>query len=235
MAQEITITHEDAFQAVAAAKAEVKRVSKDNRNADQKYQFASVDDFLAMVGPITARHGLFTVIDEDQCEFIEKPGKYGAQQWVRIIYQITTYHISKTHLPTVRRHIEVLRTGPQAYGSGQSYILKQYYRGLLDVPTGDQDDPDFGSGGRDASGVQHQVQHTTATNAMEVDPGAVENAVAYMREADTLDELKQSWANLPAAMKRHADVVKAKEDRKAVLEAEKSRPTDSADSDEIPY
>ena len=130
------------YAAVAKAMGEIKRVSKDNRNAEQEYDFASVDDFMAMVGPICAENGLVTIIDEDSREFIEKPGKYGPTQWVSIAYQITTWHASGESLPPVRRHVEVIRNGPQAYGAAQSYVLKQYYRGLLAIPTGDKDDPE---------------------------------------------------------------------------------------------
>lgn len=41
------------------------------------------------------------------------------------------------------RTVEVLRNGAQAYGSAQSYALKQYWRGLLLIPTGDKDDADY--------------------------------------------------------------------------------------------
>jgi hypothetical protein len=136
------MTEQTIYSAVAKAMGEIKRIAKDNRNAEQKYDFASVDDFMAMVGPICAANGLVTIIDEDQREFIEKPGKYGVTHWVSIAYQITTYHASGAHLPTVRRNVEVIRSGPQAYGAAQSYILKQYYRGLLNIPTGDKDDVD---------------------------------------------------------------------------------------------
>ena len=133
------------FRAIADAMGEVKRIAKDNRNAEQKYDFASVDDFMAMVGPICAKHGLITVIDEEPPVFIEKQGKYGTTSWAQIGYTLTTFHTSGENLPPVRRHVEVIRSGPQAYGSAQSYIVKQYYRGLLNIPTGDKDDPDFGT------------------------------------------------------------------------------------------
>ena len=45
------------FAAIAAAMGEVERVSKGGENKEQKYKFASVDDFLAMAGPICAKHG----------------------------------------------------------------------------------------------------------------------------------------------------------------------------------
>jgi len=79
--------------------------------------------------------------------------------------------------------------------------------------------------------------NAAAKKPQEVDPDAVENAVAYMHTADTLDELRQNWMNLPTAMKRHADVVRAKEDRKDFIEkaTTQARAMDEVDSDEIPH
>jgi hypothetical protein len=150
------MTEAKIYSAVAKAMGEIKRVGKDNRNTDQKYDFASIDDFMAMVGPICAANGLVTIIDEDFREFLEKPGKYGPTQWVSITYQITTWHASGEHLPVVRRHVEVIRNGPQAYGAAQSYVLKQYYRGLLAIPTGDKDDPDHGTTPEEPTGKRPQ-------------------------------------------------------------------------------
>lgn len=209
------------FAALAAAKADVKRIAKDNRNTEQKYDFASVDDFMAMVGPICAKHGLVTIVDEDSIEFVEKAGKYGNTFWVRIAYQITTYHADGDHTPTVRRNIEVIRSGPQAYGSAQSYILKQYYRGLLEIPTGDKDDPDFG-------GVDEQA----AAPRQAPKPDAIPRAVEYLAEADSLDTLQTRWGNIPNDVKADQRVIAAKEASKARLT---QKPAADLGGDKIPY
>lgn len=133
------------FAAIAAAMGEVERVSKGGENKEQKYKFASVDDFLAMAGPICAKHGLVTIADEISSENVEKPGKYGVTYWVNFTFTFTTYHTSGEQLPTVRRSVEVVRSGAQASGAAQSYVLKQYLRALLMIPTGDKDDPDHGT------------------------------------------------------------------------------------------
>lgn len=89
----------DVFAAVATAMGEVKRIAKDNRNSEQKYDFASIDDFMAMVGPICAKNGLVTIADEESVEPFEKQGKFGVTQWARFTYVFTTYHVSGSHLP----------------------------------------------------------------------------------------------------------------------------------------
>jgi hypothetical protein len=213
------------YSAVAKAMGEIKRVSKDNRNAEQKYDFASIDDFMAMVGPICAANGLVTIMDEDAREFIEKPGKYGPTNWVLITYQITTYHASGQHLPTVRRHVEVIRSGPQAYGAAQSYVLKQYYRGLLAIPTGDKDDPDHGTVQEEPAS---KPQNDPPKKPQEPPAEVIERAREYLSEADSLDDLKTRWGRIPAEVKTLAPVIAAKD-------AAKDKLTKPILDDEIPY
>jgi len=201
------MTEQTIYSAVAKAMGEIKRIAKDNRNAEQKYDFASIDDFMAMVGPICAANGLVTIIDEDQREFIEKPGKYGVTHWVSITYQITTYHASGAHLPTVRRNVEVIRSGPQAYGAAQSYILKQYYRGLLNIPTGDKDDPDHGTVAEHISPAPRQQppakisaeQYQQITDLIERTASDEGKLCAYFKVAD-LHELTAQQADQTIAM-----------------------------------
>ena len=212
------------YSAVAKAMGDVERVAKDSRNNDQKYDFASVDDFMAMVGPICSKYGLVTILDEETREFIEKPGKYGPTQWVAISYQITTWHESGEQLPTVRRHVEVIRSGPQAYGAAQSYILKQYYRGLLNIPTGDGDDPDHGTVPQEQSAPQQRQAAPAPTQE------AIDLTIKYIREATDMDELKGRWSNVSKQLQAIPAVTAAKDAAKDSLSA----PQPDLD-DEIPY
>ena len=214
------------YSAVAKAMGDVERVAKDSRNNDQKYDFASVDDFMAMVGPICSKYGLVTILDEETREFIEKPGKYGPTQWVAISYQITTWHESGEQLPTVRRHVEVIRSGPQAYGAAQSYILKQYYRGLLNIPTGDGDDPDHGTVPQEQSAPQQQQRKAAPKPTQE----AIDRTCEYIREATDMDELKERWKNVPKELQAVSAVIAMKDAAKERLLA----PQPDLD-DKIPY
>lgn len=136
--------HETILAAIVAAMAEVTRLEKGAQNKEQGYKFASVDDFLAMVNPICAKHGLIPMMDEDSVELVAKKGRYGDQDWLRFTYTITLWHVSGQHTKPTKRQVEVLRSGAQAFGSAQSYVLKQYLRGLFLIATGDKDDPDYG-------------------------------------------------------------------------------------------
>ena len=211
--------------AVANAMGEMKRISKDSRNIEQKYDFASVDDFLAMTGPICAANGLVTILNEVEVDGFERQGKYGPTNWLRIVFEIHTMHTSGECLPVTRRTVEVIRTGAQSFGSAQSYVLKQYQRALYQIPTGDKDDADFAEKGEGAV-VKHEEPRKPAG------PTAVQIAAESLSNADTLDQLAAIWKDIPRSVQGDAAVIKAKDDRKAAL-----APKVNADlqSDEIPY
>ena len=133
--------------AIAKAMGEVKRLAKSEKNTEQKYSFASVDDFLAMAGPVCAANGILIDMDEAEVEAFERQGKYGPSYWVRVTFAITVWHVSGESLPPRRRTVEVIRTGAQSFGSAQSYALKQFLRALLMIPTGDPDVADASAEG----------------------------------------------------------------------------------------
>lgn len=197
--------------AVAKAMGEMKRISKDSRNIEQKYDFASVDDFLAMTGPICAANGLVTILNEVEVDGFERQGKYGATNWLRIVFEIHTMHTSGECLPVTRRTVEVIRTGAQSFGSAQSYVLKQYQRALYQIPTGDKDDADFAEKGEGAV-VKHEEPRKPAG------PTAVQIAAESLSNADTLDQLAAIWKEIPRSVQGDAAVIKAKDDRKAALQ-----------------
>lgn len=126
--------------AIAAACGQVRIIGKTDENKFDKYNFASIDKFLEMVNPICAKNGLFPMITETGYENFQ--GKNGSP-WVRISYEITMHHMSGETLGPVARAVAVPMNGAQAFGSAQSYVLKQFFRSLFMIPTGDKDDADF--------------------------------------------------------------------------------------------
>lgn len=212
------MTEAKIYSAVAKVMQEVKWIGKDNHNKEQNYDFASIDAFMAAVGPICAENGLVTIIDENVREFVEKPGRYGPTQWVSITYQITTWHKSGEKLPTVRRHVEVIRNGPQAYGAAQSYVLKQYYRGLFAIPTGDKDDPDHGTTPEEPVGKRPQeapkkigADQFQQIKALIESTGTNEAKVCQFMKVNELIEMNANQA---------ADVIAMLKKKQAKIEAE---------------
>lgn len=209
---------QDILTALAKATSEMKRISKDSRNIEQKYDFASIDDFLAMAGPICAANGLSTLIDEDEVEGFERQGKYGVTQWLRIRFAFTTYHASGQSLPMTRRTVEVIRTGAQSYGSAQSYALKQYLRGLHMIPTGDKDDADFGEKAEAGAAVVSRDRPKNQDGIDGTHEVAVGSACVMLSSADSLDDLAGVWRTLAKPVQADTRVIAEKDKRKAELQ-----------------
>jgi hypothetical protein len=129
---------------IIKVKANVKRLAKDNENRYSHYSYANIDDFLAMVGPLEADAGILIIPDEMSEETIEleKVDRESGSRWLKIRWGFTLGHSSGALWGPVYRTVTVPASGAQAYGSALSYALKQFQRGLYDIPTGDNDDPD---------------------------------------------------------------------------------------------
>lgn len=178
-------------KAIAKATGEVKRLAKDNKNTEQKYEFASVDDFLAMTGPILAANGLVILMDEVGCENVEKQGKYGVTQWAKYTYVFEVMHESGQMLRPVTRTVEVIRSGAQASGSAQSYALKQFERSLLQIPTGDKDDPDHGEKSEPS---QARQAHQRPDNQQRARPITAEEYQAMKKMMDDTETNADNFA-----------------------------------------
>jgi len=126
--------------AIGAVMAQVKSLPKGERNDHGGYAFASIDAFLAAIGPLCSAAGLIVVQDEESMETIDRGGK----AWLRITYSFLLAHTSGVmwDRPTKRTVYQRI-DGPQTTGGTQSYAMKMYLRSLFQIPTGDQDDPDF--------------------------------------------------------------------------------------------
>ena len=147
--------------AIAKAMGSIKGIAKDSRNAEQKYDFASIDKFLAMANPICAENGLIFHMDEVSRAEFTRAGKYGDTFWILVGFSISVYHVSGQSMPPVIRSVEVIRSGAQAYGSAQSYCLKQFLRSLFLIPTGDKDDADFQPHGDGKPEAQTHTSHVS--------------------------------------------------------------------------
>lgn len=132
------------FPAIAAAVGGVKTLGKSERNKFDGYDFVSIDKFLALVNPICAEQGLFPNVCQADVEFYENVNSKGGKSvWARFHYDITLNHKSGETFGPTRIMVSVPMNGAQASGSAQSYALKQYFRALLMIPTGDKDDADL--------------------------------------------------------------------------------------------
>lgn len=223
--------------AVAKAMGNVKRIAKEGMNTHDKYAFASIDDFLAALNPICAEAGLIFHMQEQGCEEFTRKGKFGDTAWLKVQFGITVYHVSGQSLPTVTRSVEVIRSGAQAYGSAQSYVLKQFMRSLLLVPTGDKDDADYGEKG-DGLVDRKPVAEPKRQEPQGPTKEALTIAANSLVQAATLDALQAIWRDLPRDVQAAASVIAAKDWRKTELTVPKQElATANADlgGDAIPY
>lgn len=215
------------LSALARAMSQVQKVTKESRNKHDGYNFASIDDFLALVNPICADNGLLIHMDEGPREDFERQGRSGTNAWMRQTFDITLMHTSGETLPPVSRTVEVLRNGAQAYGSAQSYALKQFWRCTLLIPTGDKDDADHSP--TDPGTIMRQGN--AMREAAVIPQADIDAACAALGAVETLDDLRRAWGDLPRPMQMVSAVQAAKDKRKAFLE---DVPAPIAD-DEIPY
>lgn len=230
--------------AIAAAMGDVQKVGKADRNKHDGYDFASIDNFLSLVNPICAKHGLVILSDEVSREDFIRKGRSGELPWMRVSFSFTVHHVSGQALPAMTRSVEVMRNGAQAYGSAQSYCLKQFLRGLFLIPTGDKDDADHRQTDEGEIVRDRQPERSAAPAP---DPAAMRDRVkAAILKAETAEALDALWKHpktvetletLHPAMQ--AELTKAHADRMAAVCQAPEAPAEDRNADlggdKIPY
>lgn len=220
----------EVLTSISKAMGEVQKICRGERNNHDKYNFASIDDFLTMVNPICSNAGLLFLMEEESIEDFTRQGKFGESHWMRVTWLITAMHKSGQSLPPVRRRVEVLRNGAQAYGSSQSYALKQFLRSLLLIPTGDKDDADFqktDSSPPQGGGEGGHLKKFTPEKGVE---NQIRNAIHDLDSCNTLEDLRDVWSSLAPNIKAEESVVKAKDARKAAIREKNAPPDNLPDS-----
>lgn len=134
--------------AICDVMAGVKTLGKDGKNQHQRYDFVSTDAFLAAVNPLCAAAGLAILQDEESVEVATSEtaddyGKVKSRTWLTARYSFVLVHKSGAAYGPLRRSVMVQASGAQAFGSAQSYALKQFMRSLFQISTGDKDDADL--------------------------------------------------------------------------------------------
>lgn len=134
---------ESVAKAICQVMGNITKLTKENENKFDRYKFTSVDDFMESVNPLCAEAGLFILQTESKPPaFMEKEGKNGTQRVIWFEFDFILGSATGDLYGPLRRSVFVPSTGAQAFGSGQSYALKQFLRSLFLIATGDQDDPD---------------------------------------------------------------------------------------------
>lgn len=201
--------------AIAKAITKVKILGKEDRNTHGNYNFASIDKFLEMVNPILGSVGVFVIPDMVDMSTYKMTTRNGESTWAKYTFQLTAYHESGESLPPVTSIVCVQLTGAQASGSAQSYALKQFYRGLLLIPTGDRDDPDFNK--------PEEILDGDPIQGLKL---AVDSAIASMSKVDNFADLKKVWNSFNKEVREHPKAIAAKDERKAYFDQLGDGPAD---------
>lgn len=123
----------------------IEKMAKTNKNKFGGYNFVSVDNIFEMTGPLMAEAGINIVANEVEASTEDKH--------LTIRYNLFVTHDSGEYVGPYARTITVQATGPQAYGSAESYILKQFMRGFFKIPTGDAEEETFNNAENDPSAI----------------------------------------------------------------------------------
>lgn len=135
-------------KAIIKVKGQIQRLEKDATNPFGRYKYTSVDQFFEEVGHPMAEAGLFVICHEISTEVRQMStssdsGQTKTSNWLICEYDLVIYHESGAEFGPMRRKIQVVASGPQAYGAGASYVEKYFLRSLFKIPTGDtRDDAD---------------------------------------------------------------------------------------------
>jgi hypothetical protein len=220
--------------AIAKAIGQVRQLGKNERNKFDGYDFVSIDKFLAMVNPICADCGLFPWTTTAGIELYDNVNSKGGKSvWGRYTFEITLNHAGGESIGPATIIVAVPMNGAQASGSAQSYALKQFFRGVFMIPTGDKDDADL-----NALDTAEQIRGKGKLPPVEYnkpDRPSEENiitAVETLEGSESLDDLKARWGMLGKPLQLERRVFDAKDRRKTQLAAAN---TGGAIDDEIPY
>lgn len=191
-------------KAIVAVMGKVKQIGKDDENKFAKYAYVSVDKFFDQIGRLMADAGIFVVTDEvstvvEPREVVDDYGKVKKSTWLVCQYEIRIYHTSGACYGPLSRAVQVQASGPQAYGSAQSYIEKYFLRSLFKIPTGEADADAHAQEGLPQSVASRKPAKAAAPTAAET---YVKQSLDIIAACETTKQLRDWWKN-DAGMRGH--------------------------------
>ncbi len=178
---------ENMAKAIINVIATLGTLSRDQTNKFDRYEYASIDDFITFVRKDASASGLFFIPQEArEPEFKQLQTKKGdpLMMW-HARFAFTICHESGETYGPVYKTVMVQANGAQAAGSAQSYALKQLMRALFLIPTGDADDPD----------KLQTAEYTAPQSAPNRLQNEAERIKAALKRADTAKKVRGAWAS----------------------------------------
>jgi hypothetical protein len=239
--------HPSIVQAMAAVMAGIEAVKKSGWNDHGKYKFATTDDVYAATIRLMADNLLVCLPMEEMCKVkrFDAPLKEKGSvvrdkdgnvvmtqvQWVHARYSFlwSTPQGTWTH-PKAKRTIFIQVSGPQTFAAIESYLQKQYLRGVFKLPTGDMDlDASAQDDTEDTFAPVDLAAKRKSSSSAKKDGtterfNEIKNAIAAANSIDMLRQVSilfmREWAEMPIGWNRLLnDDYQAKEEALAARES----------------
>lgn len=174
---------EQIAKAIIAAQLEMPSLRKEDTNRYGGYAYVSIDDYLAAIPKVAAKHGLFWITREVACEPIGEKANHLAYTFVLDLGHQEGFFLPEYARITVVHPIQ----GAQTAGSALAYGEKMMTRFLFKVVTGEQD-ADATDNTKPASMGERLVQASSKPHANPAPPPmsydqAVERGLIPRKEA----------------------------------------------------
>jgi ERF superfamily len=162
-------------------------LAKEREGKGISYKFASIDDFIDHVRGPFMEAGLFIIPNEAEpsrlMDVVDGQGKTRSMWWSRFAF--TLVHTSGASYGPIFKTVLVHATGAQSAGAAQSYAMKQLDRGLFQIKTGDDDDPD-----KEKTDIRGRGENETD---IQKKAGRIRRQLLQAAANKDLDELGQIW------------------------------------------
>lgn len=130
------------YTAIPAIMADLKAVSKDEKNVQQGWKFRGIDAVMNAMKPLLSKHEVFTVPRVLEKEYQIIPNANGKpQNYCRMSVEITYFAADGSSVSTVTVG-EAMDFGDKASGKAMSYAYKYSLFELFCIPTEEMADPD---------------------------------------------------------------------------------------------
>jgi hypothetical protein len=178
------------FAALAAAQAEVENAIKGNVNPHFKSRYADLAEVLNTVRPVFARHGLSIL-------------QSTAFDGVNVSVTTTLAHAEGGWVSSCASCVPA-RVDAQGIGAATTYLRRYALAAMAGVAQEDDD----------GNAASHQQRPAESKREDGLLPATIEVAQRQLDRASTLEELGNTWATLPAPIRKalgaHKDKCKAK-------------------------
>lgn len=178
----------DAIKALAKAQTEMGKAIKNAKNPHLKSNYADLGSVM---------EACFDALHANGFAIMQPCGADERGQYVETVLA----HESGEKFAS-RVHLVIGKNDMQGVGSAITYARRYGLLGMAGLAPEDDDG--------EATKAPPQRRADTST-------APAEKAVEYINGAENVDDLKHRWEAIPAAMRKHADVIAAKDARKIQL------------------